>query len=88
MLLIDGMVQMTNNLRHIAQYYFNEAEVGSPYIAILIEIDYKFIEGCEETIRLLRALKNKLRHNNCLCNIYNSCLFTSLVFPLDGIYQF
>ena len=72
-LLIDGMTRMTNDLRYIAQYYFNEAEVGSPYISILIEIDYKFNEGCEEIIRLLRALKNQLRYNNCLCNTYNSC---------------
>ena len=64
---------MTNALRLIAQYYFNEAKVGSPHISILIEIDYKYNQGCEELMLALRALKNKLRYNHCLCNTYNSC---------------
>ena len=60
-------------LQRIAQYYFNEAEVGSPYIASLIEIDYQFSAGCDEMIKLLRAVKNYLQYDICICDTINSC---------------
>ena len=66
--LVIKALEMTFALKQIAQYYFNEAEVGSPYISTLIEIDYQFNSGCEDMVRILRALKNKLRYNFCFCN--------------------
>ena len=71
--LVVKALEMALALRHIAQYYFNEAEVGSPYISILIEIDYQFISACEDLIKIFRALKHKLRYNYCFCNTINTC---------------
>ena len=64
---------MTLALQRIAQYYFNEAEVGSPYISTLMEIDYQFNAGCDDLIKLLRAMKNSLRYDICICQTINSC---------------
>ena len=68
--MVIKAIQMTLALKQIAQYYFNEAEVGSPYISTLMEIDYQFISGCEDMVRILQALKNKLRYNFCFCNTF------------------
>ena len=64
---------MTLALQRIAQYYFNEAEVASPYISVLMEIDYQFNAGCDDLIKLFRAVKNDLQYEICICNTINSC---------------
>ena len=71
--LVLSALQMSLALQRIAQYYFNEAEVASPYISTLMEIDYLFSNGCDDLIKLLRAVKNDLRYNICICNTINSC---------------
>ena len=71
--LIERALDMTYSLKQIGQYYFNEAEFQSPYISILIEIDYQFHDGCDHMIKILDALKNKLQINHCICNKFNTC---------------
>ena len=71
--LIERALDMTYSLKQIGQYYFNEAEFGSPHISVLMEIDFQFIDGCEHMVRILEALKNKLQINHCICNKFNSC---------------
>ena len=71
-LVVDSL-QKSLALQRISQYYFNEAEVASPYIAQLMEIDYMFNTGCDDLIKLLRAVKNNLRYDICVCATINSC---------------
>ena len=71
--LVKNTLQMSLALQRIAQYYFNEAEVGSPYISTLMEIDYQFNAGCDDLIKLLRAVKNSLKYDICICETINSC---------------
>ena len=69
-LLIDRMLQMTNALQRITQYYFSQTQMVP---SNMLSLSNKFNEGCEEIIRLLQAIKNKLRYNYCICNTHNSC---------------
>ena len=71
--LTTKALEMTFALQRIAQFYFAEAELGSPYISILLEIDNQFIDGCEDLIKILRALKNQLQYNICFCNTLDCC---------------
>ena len=71
--LVSKALEMTFALQRIAQFYFNEAEVGSPFISVLLEIDCQFSAGCDDIIRILRALKNKLCYNICFCNTIDTC---------------
>ena len=73
--LVTNALQMTLALQRIAQYYFNEAEVASPYISVLMEIDYHFNAGCDDLIKLFRAVKNNLQYEICICNTINSCQY-------------
>ena len=71
--MVQKALEMTYALQRIAQYYFNEAEVSSPYIAVLIEFDFQFNTGCDQMIQILKALKNKLYFDYCFCNTLETC---------------
>ena len=65
--MIRNTLEMTHCLKRIAQFYFNEAQMNSRNISMLIEIDFQFITGCDSIIEILNAVKNKLLNNSCFC---------------------
>ena len=65
--LLSNSIVMVHSLKRISHFYFNEAQIGSPNIAVLLEVDFQFHAGCDLLSDLLRAVKAKIIHNTCFC---------------------
>ena len=63
---------MIQCLKRIAQYYFNEAQVGSRNVAVMMEIDFQFTTGCDSITEILNAVKSKILNDSCYCLTNNN----------------